>query len=178
MSSDFLLQVVSKPSIGKMNHVVALQEPKARESLLTASMREKQLKGSPSLPSLPIAENPSEALAEIASLSITPSASTPAALTVPVAVPPKGQPEPPSPNPLNPLALVNERTKFAIDEAKEEEEDLDDLDDVAAEDGLLDEVRTTQGFRRLIDQPSIRWTHSLKNMMRAYQPQKGMPRKV
>ncbi|KAG8689365.1 hypothetical protein FRC11_002935 [Ceratobasidium sp. 423] len=137
-------QVVSKPSIGKMNHVVALQEPKARESLLTAPMREKQLKGSPSMSSVSVAETPSETLAELASLSITPSTSAPATLAVPgppVVVPPKDEPiPPPSPNPLNPLALVNERPKFAIDEAKEEEEDLDDLDAVAAEDGLLDEV--------------------------------------
>ncbi|CAE6428102.1 unnamed protein product [Rhizoctonia solani] len=136
-------QVVSKPSIGKMNHVVALQEPKARESLLTAPMREKQLKGSPSMSSVSVAEKPSETLAELASLSITPSTSSPAALAVPAApvvVPPKDEPIPPSPNPINPLALVNERPKFAIDEAKEEEEDLDDLDAVAAEDGLLDEV--------------------------------------
>ncbi|CAE6364637.1 unnamed protein product [Rhizoctonia solani] len=136
-------QVVSKPSIGKMNHVVALQEPKARESLLTAPMREKQLKGSPSMPNLSVTEKPSETLAELASLTITPNTSTPAALVVPatpVVVPPKDDPIPPSPNPLNPLALVNERPKFAIDEAKEEEDDLDDLDAVTAEDGLLDEV--------------------------------------
>lgn len=134
--------MVSKPSIGKMSHVT-LQEPKARESLLTTPMREKQLKGSPSMSSLSVAEKPSETLAELASLSITPSTSSPAALAVPappVVVPPKDEPIP-TPNPLNPLALVNERPKFAIDEAKEEEEDLDDLDAVAAEDGLLDEVR-------------------------------------
>ncbi|KAF8675664.1 hypothetical protein RHS04_06641 [Rhizoctonia solani] len=135
-------QVVSKPSIGKMSHVT-LQEPKARESLLTTPMREKQLKGSPSMSNISVAEKPSETLSELASLSIAPSTSSPAALAIPaspVVVPPKDEPIPSSPNPLNPLALVNERPKFAIDEAKEEEEDLDDLDAVAAEDGLLDEV--------------------------------------
>ncbi|ELU43710.1 hypothetical protein AG1IA_02261 [Rhizoctonia solani AG-1 IA] len=135
-------QVVSKPSIGKMSHVT-LQEPKARESLLTTPMREKQLKGSPSMSNISVAEKPSETLSELASLSIAPSTSSPAALAIPaspVVVPPKDETIPSSPNPLNPLALVNERPKFAIDEAKEEEEDLDDLDAVAAEDGLLDEV--------------------------------------
>ncbi|KAG8707803.1 hypothetical protein FRC09_001608, partial [Ceratobasidium sp. 395] len=40
-------QVANKPSIGKLDRVVALQEPKARESLLTSSMREKQVTGTP-----------------------------------------------------------------------------------------------------------------------------------
>jgi len=134
-------QVANKPSIGKMDRVVALQEPKARESLLTASMREKQLTGSSSSSSVNVTTQPSETLAELASLTITPSIRSPVALAVPTTglAPASGDPVPPSPSPLNPLALVSERTAFAIDEAKEEEEDLEDFDDIA-EDGLLDEV--------------------------------------
>lgn len=140
LATNLTTQVANKPSIGKMDRVVALQEPKARESLLTASMREKQLTGSSSSSSVNVTTQPSETLAELASLTITPSISSPAALAVPTTAPASGDPVPPSPSPLNPLALVSERTAFAIDEAKEEEEDLEDFDDIA-EDGLLDEVR-------------------------------------
>lgn len=130
-----------------MDRVVALQEPKARESLLTASMREKQLTGSSSSSSVNVAAQPSETLTELASLNITPSVSSPATLAVPVVVAPAaGDPVPPSPGPLNPLSLVSERPQFAIDEAKEEDEDFEDFDDVA-EDGLLDEVRFTSVLR-------------------------------
>ncbi|KAG8744610.1 hypothetical protein FRC10_009835 [Ceratobasidium sp. 414] len=144
-------QVANKPSIGKLDRVVALQEPKARESLLTASMREKQITGSPSTVHVATPPAQSETLSELASLTIVPTPSAPATgpstLVVPtVSVPPMSKPDgekdnmpPPSPGPLDPLALVQERQKFAIDEAKGEEDDLDELED-ELEDGLLDEV--------------------------------------
>ncbi|KAG9088534.1 hypothetical protein FRC06_001979 [Ceratobasidium sp. 370] len=144
-------QVANKPSIGKMDRVVALQEPKARESLLTASMREKQVTGSPSTVHVATPPAQSETLSELASLTIGPTPSAPATgsstLVVPtISVPPMSKSDgekdnmpPPSPGPLDPLALVQERQTFAIDEAKGEEDDLDELEG-EAEDGLLDEV--------------------------------------
>ncbi|KAG8706436.1 hypothetical protein FRC08_001075, partial [Ceratobasidium sp. 394] len=144
-------QVVNKPSIGKLDRVVALQEPKARESLLTASMREKQVTGSPATVHVATPPTQSETLSDLASLTISPAplapATEPSTLVVPtISVQPmlksdgeKDNMPPPSPSPLDPLALVQERQKFAIDEAQGEEDDLDELEG-ELEDGLLDEV--------------------------------------
>jgi hypothetical protein len=141
-------QVANKPSIGKMDRVVALQEPKARESLLTASMREKQVTGSPSTVHVATPPAQSETLSELASLTIgptSPPASSNSTLAVPtISVPTNSTDKsadaaPPSLNPIDPLALVGERQAFAIDEAKGEEDDLDEFED-GLEDGLLDEV--------------------------------------
>ncbi|QRV89023.1 GTPase-activating protein GYP2 [Ceratobasidium sp. AG-Ba] len=142
-------QVANKPSIGKLDRVMALQEPKARESLITATMREKQATGSPATVHVATPPAQSETLAELASLSIGPTTSSttpnPNSLAVPTISVPKSQlgddknAAPPSPNPLDPLTLVQERQTFAIDEAKGEEDDLDELEG-EAEDGLLDEV--------------------------------------
>jgi TBC1 domain family member 8/9 len=130
-------QVIHKPSIGRYT---TLEEPKARESLLTPAMRRSPSKSTltstestasvatsstaTAVSSLPVAPAPSKP----AQLSPTPSA----AVKSPVGTP--ASPELPMISAAN--AALMERTTFAIDDAGDE----DDLSDSEFEDAVHDEV--------------------------------------
>ncbi|KAF7371116.1 hypothetical protein MSAN_00746700 [Mycena sanguinolenta] len=101
-------QVIHRPSIGRYTK---LEEPKARESLLTPSMRHSASKSSLSS----ISETPIKTSASV----VSPSAST---LSVDVSVSGKGS-LPSSGSGFSPLPMLHnialmERTAFAIDDAK------------------------------------------------------------
>jgi len=129
-------QVVHRPSIGRQ---MQLQEPKARESLLTPTMRR-----SPSKSSLTTIETSgTEKSASTSSQSLAPS-TTASSLDILD----KTLPATPSlPSPLPHVSFANaalmERTAFAIDSVKDEEEEEEDAtfgiggDD---DDQMMDEV--------------------------------------
>lgn len=107
-----------------------LQEPKARESLLTPSMRH-----SASRSSLATTETDTTTLS---------SSTSPSSLNV------SEKPMPLLPSELSPLphisaatAALMERTPFAIDDAKDDDDDDDSLGepDVGDDDEVMDEVR-------------------------------------
>lgn len=129
-------QVIFRPAIGKFTK---LEEPKARESLLTPTMRRSSskasLRASDSTPSLT-----SE------SSQTTPGGSSSDFLTV--------EKVGSTPSPLSPAedsrrssmfqaaaatAALMERTPFAIDDAKDDDEESEDEDELA-DDGVMDEV--------------------------------------
>ncbi|KAI0917895.1 hypothetical protein AcW1_006904 [Taiwanofungus camphoratus] len=122
-------QVYHRPAIGKYT---ALEEPKARESLLTPTMRRSTSKSSLTA---------TESSTSLSSPSL--SASAPAHLSV------EKQETPTSPAEFSPMpsmfqaaahaAAYMERTPFAIDDAKDEEEDTED-ESGAEDDGVMDEV--------------------------------------
>ncbi|KAF8074543.1 rab-GTPase-TBC domain-containing protein [Lyophyllum atratum] len=125
-------QVINRPSIGRYTK---LEEPKARESLLTPSMRK-----SPSKASLA-----GSASASTATLSSSPSGSS--MLTVDVkAGPAKDLPQIPPSASFSPMvqavnARLMERTPFAIDDAKDDEDYSDDeLGGNDIDDEVMDEV--------------------------------------
>ncbi|KAG6820202.1 hypothetical protein H0H93_004052 [Arthromyces matolae] len=125
-------QIINRPSIGRYTK---LEEPKARESLLTPSMRK-----SPSKTSLTGPTSPSPAPP-----TITTSSSL---LSVDInAQPRKDLPNIPPPSAgLSPMvqavnARLMERTPFAIDDAKDDDDESDDdLDGGDNDDGVMDEV--------------------------------------
>lgn len=140
-------QVIHRPSIGRYTK---LEEPKARESLLTPHMRK-----STSTPSLKSAASSTTAgAASISSIAATSSSAT---LTVNVPsqemsgklgiVPESGSLSAmPMMKAARDAALM-ERTPFAIDNADEGDEDDDDFfDDDAEDDQVLDEVSTRVTF--------------------------------
>ncbi|KNZ72436.1 TBC domain-containing protein [Termitomyces sp. J132] len=123
-------QVIQRPSIGRYTR---LEEPKARESLLSPSMRK-----SPSKTNLAVSTSPSAP-------SLMPSSSS--ALTVNV----KGQmskdlPSIPPSASLSPMvqavnARLMERTPFAIDDAKDDDDESEgELDGNDNDDCVMDEV--------------------------------------
>ena len=127
----------TRPAIGKYT---TLEEPKARESLLTPTMRRTASKAS--------LTSPSEAFAPTSDSSSTLTASTSAStLTVNPVTPSPSMPSASaefSPMPsmfqaaANAAALM-ERTPFAIDDAKDDEDESDEESDVE-DDGVMDEV--------------------------------------
>ncbi|KAJ6621467.1 TBC-domain-containing protein [Mycena sp. CBHHK59/15] len=128
-------QVVHRPSIGRYTK---LEEPKARESLLTPSMRHSASKSSLSAESTKM-------------VATSTSTSTSSTLTVDVnaTAPGKSSPLPSSASggfsPLPMLHAANialmERTPFAIDDAKDDEDESDsDLDAGENDDQVMDEV--------------------------------------
>ncbi|KAF8211085.1 rab-GTPase-TBC domain-containing protein [Mycena galopus ATCC 62051] len=127
-------QVVHRPSIGRYTK---LEEPKARESLLTPSMRHSASKSS--LSSI------SEATTKTAA-SVTSKSST-STLSVDVSVPGKDS-LPSSNSGFSPLPMLHaanialmERTPFAIDDAKDDEDDSEsELDGEENDDQVMDEV--------------------------------------
>jgi len=124
-------QVLHKPSIGRYTK---LEEPRARESLLTPTLRRTMSKAS---------------LTESSTTTLTTSAST---LTVDTTLETKGLlptnvPESaslssmPMIHAMNAAAALMERTPFAIDDAKDDDEDdEDDLGISDNDDQVLDEV--------------------------------------
>jgi len=126
-------QVINRPSIGRYTK---LEEPKARESLLTPSMRK-----SPSKASLTGSTTTSTA-------TLAPSSSSSSMLTVDVTkgMPAKDLPSIPASATFSPMvqavnARLMERTPFAIDDAKDDEDESDDeLDGGDNDDQVMDEV--------------------------------------
>ncbi|KAI0064014.1 TBC-domain-containing protein [Artomyces pyxidatus] len=120
--------VVHRPSIGRYTRI---EEPRARESLLTPGMRRSPSKSSLSPTSPTAAEAPPAAA--VSTTSLAPStASTDTTL---------------SPAEYNSLSLVQaanaalmERTPFAIDDAGDEDDSDEDDSDSEEDDGVLDEV--------------------------------------
>lgn len=126
-------QVLHKPSIGRYTK---LEEPKARESLLTPTLRKTLSK-----PNLATPSSPSQAVPGLTSgLTIDP--------TLEPTKPLPGIPDSANLTAMPLLKAVNaaaimERTPFAIDDAKDDESDYDDdLTSLGADDDqVLDEVR-------------------------------------
>ncbi|KAF7309407.1 hypothetical protein MIND_00311500 [Mycena indigotica] len=122
-------QVVHRPSIGRYTK---LEEPKARESLLTPSMRRSASKTSLSAESTKTAT------------TITPSSSSTLSVNTVVTPPAKGAPPSGySPHPMLQAANIAlmERTPFAIDDAKDDDEDSEsELDAGENDDRVMDEV--------------------------------------
>ena len=125
-------QVFNRPAIGKFT---ALEEPKARESLLTPTMRRSASKASLKSPDSESAAPPS-------------SVSAPANLAVPEK-PADGAPQSAGLSPMPTMyeaaasaaAAFMERTPFAIDDAKDDEDETDDeTDEEDEDDGVMDEV--------------------------------------
>ncbi|CCM02603.1 uncharacterized protein FIBRA_04706 [Fibroporia radiculosa] len=127
-------QVYHRPAIGKYT---ALEEPKARESLLTPTMRRSASKGSLATTEL---EDTASLMTSTSTLSL--SASAPSQINV--ESPPSISRAEFSPMPsmfqaAAQAAAYMERTPFAIDDAKDEDEDLEDESEVE-DDGVMDEV--------------------------------------
>jgi len=126
-------QVNYRPSIGKFDRGFSLQEPKARESLLTPAMRNRSPSGSSALSQMSETEPKLGRQPSLSSLSIQESIRSDD-----------------GPIPITPLVhqlastTTMERTRFAIDESKDEgdDDDLDSLDGVGGEDDklMMDEV--------------------------------------
>ncbi|KAJ6568400.1 rab-GTPase-TBC domain-containing protein [Mycena vulgaris] len=122
-------QVVHRPSIGRYTK---LEEPKARESLLTPSMRHSASKSS---------------LSAESTKTIATSTSSTLSVDVNIAGPGKGS-LPSSGSGFSPLPMLHaanialmERTPFAIDDAKDDEDESDeDLDGGENDDQVMDEV--------------------------------------
>lgn len=132
-------QVFHRPAIGKFTN---FEEPKARESLVTPTMRRSSSKASLTSPqSTPTIEIPSA------------SKSAPANLTVPqttTMMSPSGY----SPMPTMFEAAANaaafmERTPFAIDDAKDDDDDSDEETE-GEEDDVMDEVSWVFIFRWIV----------------------------
>lgn len=130
-------QVLYRPAIGKFT---TLEEPKARESLLTPTMRRSASKAS-----LDTSESTEISTSSTVPTSLSTSSSH---LTV-------DQPGPASaisPTEFSPMpsmfkaaanaAVLMERTPFAIDDAKDDDEESDDGSELA-DDGVMDEVCPT-----------------------------------
>ena len=130
--------MLHKPSIGKYTK---LEEPRARESLLTPTLRRTMSKAS-------LAESSTTTLA-------TTSTKSTSTLTVDTTLESKDLPLPPPPNvpesaslssmpmiqAMNAAAALMERTPFAIDDAKDDDdEDEDELGISDNDDQVLDEV--------------------------------------
>lgn len=130
-------QVLHRPAIGRYTK---LEEPKARESLLTPSMRRSASKSS-------LNESDHSISPQISSLSISvPSSSSTLVIDSRLSSTPQAEFLPlPIVKAAN-AALTMERTPFAIDDAKDDDDDDDDFDtDEETEDGgdddlVLDEV--------------------------------------
>ncbi|THH10567.1 hypothetical protein EW146_g8334 [Bondarzewia mesenterica] len=130
-------QVIHRPSIGRYT---SIEEPRARESLLTPSMRRSSSKSSLS---------PSTAVSSTdLSSSVSSSGGTLALHVDPIVA--NGSDTASSKtefSPRPPMALVEaanaalmERTPFAIDDAKDEDDEDEDEDESEVDDGVMDEV--------------------------------------
>ena len=132
--------MLHKPSIGRYTK---LEEPRARESLLTPTLRRTMSKAS---------------LAESSTATLT-TTSTTSTLTVDTTaeakgIPPSNVPESasltsmPMIHAMNAAAALMERTPFAIDDAKDDDgEDEDELGISDNDDQVMDEVSFFLSFR-------------------------------
>ncbi|KAF7317640.1 hypothetical protein MKEN_00851500 [Mycena kentingensis (nom. inval.)] len=122
-------QVIHRPSIGRYTK---LEEPKARESLLTPSMRRSASKQSLSADSVKTTVTSSSSTLSVNTVA-TPSSSSKA----------PGPASSYSPHPMLQAANIAlmERTPFAIDDAKDDDEDSEsELDAGENDDRVMDEV--------------------------------------
>ncbi|KAJ3003656.1 hypothetical protein NUW54_g5192 [Trametes sanguinea] len=119
----------------------ALEEPKARESLLTPTMRRTASKSSLSSPSeTPASDASAPATSSSPStLSVDRSEPTTTASTVSSATSAEFSPMPSMFHAAANAAALMERTPFAIDDAKDDEDESDIETDVE-DDGVMDEV--------------------------------------
>ncbi|KAI8985785.1 TBC-domain-containing protein [Trametes punicea] len=126
-------QVYTRPAIGKYT---ALEEPKARESLLTPTMRRTTSKASLSSPTEASTSESSASVAESSSstLSVDRSGTTPSSASSA-----EFSPMPSLFHAAANAAALMERTPFAIDDAKDDEDESDIETDVE-DDGVMDEV--------------------------------------
>ncbi|KAI8968116.1 TBC-domain-containing protein [Trametes punicea] len=137
-------QVYTRPAIGKYT---ALEEPKARESLLTPTMRRTTSKASLSSPTEASTSESSASVAESSSstLSVDRSGTTPSLFHAAA----------------NAAALM-ERTPFAIDDAKDDEDESDIETDVsgrfleAHDSGLTEAERSLRKVRHLINAEPVK----------------------
>ena len=147
-------KVEHMPAIGRYT---AMEEPKARESLLTPSMRHSASRGSLNAQET---ESPAVSISTTTSTSTTsvdkaPTPTTNATKSSQLAVDPRSPLTPGSSvhSEFSPLPMVKaanaalmtmERTPFAIDDAKDEDDDEEDLDTdeeyETGDDAVLDEV--------------------------------------
>lgn len=126
--------MIHRPSIGRYTK---LEEPKARESLLTPSMKHSASKSSLKTSG--------------SSSSLKPSSSGTLSVEVPQLAPKAPEKEPPSSAVFDDRltmvqaanAALMERTPFAIDDARDDGEDEsdDELEDGDNDDQVMDEVR-------------------------------------
>ncbi|KAG2011298.1 GTPase activating protein [Coprinopsis cinerea AmutBmut pab1-1] len=132
-------QVIHKPSIGRYTK---LDEPKARESLLTPSMRKSASKSSLRSTS---ESSPTASTSTTANAPSHPSL----AVNIPTASQTKNLPNVPESGSLSAMPMLKvaqhaammERTPFAIDNAEDDEdEDSDDYGEFDNDDQVLDEV--------------------------------------
>lgn len=146
-------KVQHRPAIGRYT---TLEEPKARESLLTPSMRRSASRTSlnaqePETPTIKSTDTPSAS--SIPTPSINPTAPSKTTKSGLLAVEPRSPLTPASAmhSEFSPLPIVKaanaalmERTPFAIDDAKDEDDDDDDDDDSedfeSEGDSVMDEV--------------------------------------
>jgi hypothetical protein len=135
-----LSKVIHKPSIGRYTK---LDEPKARESLLTPSMRKSASKSSLRSTS---ESSPTASTSTTANAPSHPSL----AVNIPTASQTKNLPNVPESGSLSAMPMLKvaqhaammERTPFAIDNAEDDEdEDSDDYGEFDNDDQVLDEVR-------------------------------------
>ncbi len=123
----------TRPAIGKYT---TLEEPKARESLLTPTMRRSASKTSLASTTdsgpTPSASGASLSLASAEALS-------PGDASMPSSASSEYTPVPSMFQAAANAAALMERTPFAIDDAKDEEDETDDETDVE-DDGVMDEV--------------------------------------
>ncbi|PPQ85269.1 hypothetical protein CVT25_010042 [Psilocybe cyanescens] len=134
-------QVVNKPSIGRYTQ---LEEPKARESLLTPTLRKSLSKAS--ILSGTTLTSTSEKQASTSTLSVNTSLEPPKSLPT---VPDSGSLSAmPMLQAVNAAALM-ERTHFAIDDAKDDDEEDEDEDSLGGhdhDDQVMDEVFLFSGI--------------------------------
>ncbi|PIL24923.1 hypothetical protein GSI_12810 [Ganoderma sinense ZZ0214-1] len=130
-------QVFTRPAIGKYT---TLEEPKARESLLTPTMRRSASKASLVSPtdSGPEPSVSSGSLSRPSGEALSPGSGKEGA-SVPSSASSEFAPVPSMLQAAANAAALMERTPFAIDDAKDEEDETDDETDVE-DDGVMDEV--------------------------------------
>ncbi|CDO76295.1 hypothetical protein BN946_scf184917.g11 [Trametes cinnabarina] len=129
-------QVYTRPAIGKYT---ALEEPKARESLLTPTMRRTASKSSLTSPSETPANDPSLPTTSTSSSSGSTLSADKSEPTVSSATSAEFSPMPSMFHAAANAAALMERTPFAIDDAKDDDDESDIETDVE-DDGVMDEV--------------------------------------
>ncbi|TBU39769.1 rab-GTPase-TBC domain-containing protein [Dichomitus squalens] len=127
-------QVYTRPAIGKYT---TLEEPKARESLLTPTMRRSTSKASLTSPT----ESTLASSESLASASTVTAATSPGKEPsgLPSSISSEYAPMPSMFKAAANAAALMERTPFAIDDAKDESDESDEESDVE-DDGVMDEV--------------------------------------
>ncbi|KAG9017939.1 hypothetical protein FRB90_000065, partial [Tulasnella sp. 427] len=115
-------QVDHKPAIGKLGKEVALQEPKPRESLVTPVQRSASsgTAVSASSPERPTSSS-AQATPDVSQLSLSTSSTSPI-------------------TPLIPSTIVMQRQTFAIDTARDDDEEEDSMYAIGGDDDVMDEV--------------------------------------